>query len=306
MVPGVRFDPSDAMADLAALFEAGSADELHRALVLGVSAHRANEPPVPVGLLRRVHAAGADRVGETVLLLATDPRWERAAGLMDAIAVTEVVDDEVLDLLARAFIQADEHVWWRCPDDWFDGEVLIELGDGSPVDDSSDGEVPEDEPVDAEQPADAAPTVVRRRLPPAVRRWAVRRALAGEPARWAAVHQRASAAPAKVAAPLLLGLLDSVGLVPPAARRVVIEAAMACNDATVRMAGLRHLATEDRGAAIARAAADPNSRVRLWGESLAVAAELPGRASGGEADADQVRSPADGGSSSQDGQGTLF
>ncbi|MEZ5234512.1 MAG: hypothetical protein R2749_17660 [Acidimicrobiales bacterium] len=164
---------------------------------------------------------------------------------MDAFAATGVVDDEVLDLLAQAFVQADEHVWWRCPDDWFDGELVIELGDDAAAGKSSA----------AEEPAGGGPTVVRRRVPPAVRRWAVRRLVAQQPSRWGPVLQLATAAPTKVAAPILLGLLDGEASLTAAAADLVREAAIASSDATVRMAGLRHLAASDRDAAVARAAA---------------------------------------------------
>ncbi|MGE4164166.1 MAG: hypothetical protein AB7G23_20790, partial [Vicinamibacterales bacterium] len=217
--------------------------------------------------------------------------------LMDAFAATGVVDDEVLDLLAQAFVQADEHVWWRCPDDWFDGEVVIELGDETAAGKLSAGE----------ESAGGGPTVVRRRVPPAVRRWAVRRLVGQQPLRWAAVLEVAAAAPTKVAAPILLGLLDGEASLTAAAADLVREAAIASSDATVRMAGLRHLAAADRDAAVARAAADSNARVRRWGESLAVAAAQSGHAPGEDTGAGAVGGPPAGnGNPAQDGQGTLF
>ncbi|MGE0732807.1 MAG: hypothetical protein AB7Q92_32590 [Acidimicrobiia bacterium] len=206
----------------------------------------ADVEPSPVGGGEQAVVAGGDDVnpgcernGEVDHVVAP------SVDLMDAFAATGVVDDEVLDLLAQAFVQADEHVWWRCPDDWFDGELVIELGDDAAAGKSSA----------AEEPAGGGPTVVRRRVPPAVRRWAVRRLVAQQPSRWGPVLQLATAAPTKVAAPILLGLLDGEASLTAAAADLVREAAIASSDATVRMAGLRHLAASDRDAAVARAAA---------------------------------------------------
>lgn len=166
----MRYSADDHLADLEALLGSATPDELHRALVLGVPAFSRHEVSWPVRLLREVHKAEPEHVGESVVLLATDPRWKSARGLMPALAESGVVADEVLDVVATAFVQAGEFVWWRCLGDWFGHGVAVELDDGGAVDVAASS-VGDDE--------DSESTVVRRRVSIDARRWAVHRLLTG-------------------------------------------------------------------------------------------------------------------------------
>ena len=76
----MRYTAEERSADFAALQEAASPAELHHALVMGWPAAFGNEASWPIELLRRVHGTDSDGVGETVALLATDPRWKSVKG----------------------------------------------------------------------------------------------------------------------------------------------------------------------------------------------------------------------------------
>lgn len=273
-------------ADLAGLLGARTPDGLHRALVLQAATFGRNEPSWPVRLLRQVHAAEPARVGDTVVLLATDPRWRSARGLMAAIVASGLVADDILDTVAEAFLHAGAHVWWRCPADWFEGGPTVDIDLPGGPDDPNDPDGPDgpgapdgaDDPGGAEEAV--GPTVVRRSITVDARRWAVQRVVAADPLRWPSVLRHAAGAPRSVASGLLLGLLDSSAAVGEPAARAIERAAIASTDMTARLAGLRRLAERDRAAAVGIALDDPNERIRAWArKSPGGAGDPPGQAS---------------------------
>lgn len=160
------------------MWSANSADDLHRALVLHPIVRRSADAFEPYGLLVKHHETESDSSIVTALLLLTDPRWrDGVSHLVRRIEDAGVLDADALELLARTFLSADKALYWKVPDDWFDEvEVIISF---------------DDEPPPAEQPDEAVgPTVVRRDLPPPLRRWAAARMVRQEPSSWGAVFAR--------------------------------------------------------------------------------------------------------------------
>ncbi len=96
------------LADLQLLLDARDPEELHRVLVLYPPGAFEREPMLPVVYFRNVHERREDGAVVTAMLLATDPRFRTTAGpLIAKIAETAIVPAEELDVLARAFIAAD-------------------------------------------------------------------------------------------------------------------------------------------------------------------------------------------------------
>lgn len=196
------------LADLRLLLDAQDPEELHRVLVLYPPAAFEREPMLPVIYFRNVHERGADGAVVTAMLLATDPRFRTTAGpLIAKIAETAIVPAEELDVLARAFIAADNGLFWECPPHWFVlDSIEIELG----VSQISPVETSEDDEGD-----DIGPTVTRRVVPPALRRWATTRLLAAETAAWSGLFGRARELGGADGGAIIRGLLDMVGSLPP-------------------------------------------------------------------------------------------
>ncbi len=91
-IPGVD-EPygggTPALEDLVALFEAGSAEELWRVLLMGVGLPSSPNSWDPGLVWRHHHDDGQPGALNTALLLCTDQRWRRAtSGLIAAIAST--------------------------------------------------------------------------------------------------------------------------------------------------------------------------------------------------------------------------
>lgn len=196
------------LEDLRLLLDARDPEELHRALVLYPPAAFEREPMLPVVYFRNVHERGAGGAVVTAMLLATDPRFRTTAGpLIARIAETAIVPAEELDVLARAFIAADNGLFWECPPHWFaQGSIEIELD----VSQISPDETSEDDEDDEDRP-----TVTRRVVPPALRRWATTRLLAAEVAAWSGLFGRARELGGADGGAIIRGLLDMVGSLPP-------------------------------------------------------------------------------------------
>ncbi|MEO6123415.1 MAG: hypothetical protein ABIR32_06865 [Ilumatobacteraceae bacterium] len=250
-------DPMDGLGELAALWGATSADELHRVLVLRPVIRRSVDAHEPFGLLAKHHEIEPETSVVTAMLLLTDPRWrDGVPQLVRRIEDEAILDDEALDLLARTFISGDKALYWVLPDDWFGGaELSIDLGEEP---------APVDQPTDDDDDDDDGPTVVRRELPPALRRWAAGRVVRRNPNSWGAVFGRARALDKRSAAAIMSGLLDEVDSIPAPARRLLIGAALDSPDHAVRRAGLELFAVTDGvDAAYARAISDPKRRSEL-------------------------------------------
>lgn len=251
----------DGLGELAALWGATSADELHRVLVLRPVIRRSADAHEPFGLLTKHHEIEPEESVVTAMLLLTDPRWrDGVPQLVRRIEDDAILDDEALDLLAWTFISGDKALYWVLPDDWFGGaELSIDLcEEPAPVDQPTDDDDDDD---------DNGPTVARRELPPALRRWAAGRAVRRNPNSCGAVFGRARELDKRSAAAIMSGLLDEVDSIPAPARRLLIEAALDSPDHAVRRAGLELFAVTDGvDAAYARAISDPNAKIRAWAE----------------------------------------
>ena len=166
-----------------------------------------------------------------------------------------VLDAGALDLLAGTFVSADKVLYWKLPDAWFDVKGVIIGFD--------------DEPPRAEQPGEAVgPTVVRRDLPPPLRRWAAARMVRQEPSSWGAVFARTRQLDPRSSAAIMSGLLDVVDVIPMPAQDLLIRAGLDSSDYAVRRVGLGLVAVRGgSAAAYARAIRDPNARIRAWAQA---------------------------------------
>lgn len=263
----MRHRADDRLDDLSGLVAADSADELHRHLVLRPPGMRERDVFLAITALRHVHQHDSTGVGESIVLIATDPRWQAVGHpLMQAIEGADLVDDELLDVVAEAFVRSGDAVYWQCPDGWFDSDSSIE------IEIQVDGVVDEEDEAGAGADTDSAgaaadgPPVAKRTVFGGTRRWAVERTLRAHPERWSAVLALTDDAPAKRAAAITMGLLDAVDVMPVPAGRLIVHRAIQCGDVVTRLAGLRKLAENDPGEARAIGQRDVNKRVRDWAE----------------------------------------
>jgi hypothetical protein len=95
---------SSALEDLVARFEAGSAEELWRVLLMG-----GGLPSSPnswdAGLVwRHHHDDGQPGALDTAVLLCTAHRWRATSGLIAVIASSGLLDVDALAELARRFL----------------------------------------------------------------------------------------------------------------------------------------------------------------------------------------------------------
>ena len=120
------------------------------------------------------------------------------------LAETAVVPAEELDVLARALIAADNGLFWECPPHWFSqGSIEIELEVSQTLPDETAGD------------DEDGPTVTRRVVPPALRRWATTRLVTAEVARWSGLLGRARELGGADGGAIIRGLLDMIGYLPP-------------------------------------------------------------------------------------------
>jgi hypothetical protein len=170
------------MADLGTLVAAHNADSLWRALVLRPPAAYKRDATLPLVYFKAAHRDDAEGAATTAMLLVTDPRSTVASSqIMSRIEETGIVPDDHLNLLAEMFVRAKPRMYGKCPDDWFDAELVIDLG---PIGD--DIERDEDEP-DGESPK----AVVARSVPDVLRRWGVTRLIRVDRGYWSGLLARA-------------------------------------------------------------------------------------------------------------------
>ena len=111
-------------------------------------------------------------------------------------------------------------------------------------------------------------TLVRRDLPPPLRRWAAARMVRQEPSSWGAVFARTRELDSRSAAAIMNGLLDVVDMVPMPTQDLLVRAGLDSSDHAVRRVGLGLVAARDgSAAAYARAIRDPNARIRAWAQA---------------------------------------
>jgi hypothetical protein len=254
-------DPEDGLQELAELWSASTAEELHRVLVLHPVVRRSADAYEPFALLAKHHESEPDSSLVTAVLLLTDPRWRGGVShLVRHIENEGPLDADALDLLARTFLSADKALYWQVPDDWFDSEGIDISFDDQPFEEEADEDEQADEPV--------GPTVARRDLPPPLRRWAAARIVKRDPSSWGAVFDRTRHLDPRSSAAVMNGLLDVVEMIQISAQNLLITAALDHSSHEVRRLGLGLLAERDGfDAAHARAITDPNARIRAWAEA---------------------------------------
>ena len=107
---------------------AETAEDLHQTLVLHPVRTGWADASEPYSLFVKHHEREPGQSIATATLLLTDGRWSNAARpLMIKIEESGLLTDDALDLLARAFLAADDAVYWAVPDVWFEGGLEIEL-----------------------------------------------------------------------------------------------------------------------------------------------------------------------------------
>jgi hypothetical protein len=201
--------------ELAVLFGAESADELHRRLVvLPTVPGNTSDSFVPRCLFHQFHDGQPEGAATTAMLLVTDRRWRTATGrLFRRIVESGLVPVEDLDLLAQAFLAAGSVVYWEASADWFDGpEIAIDGPDG-------ESEETDDSRAAAE---DDGLVVVAREVRPPLRRWAAERRVRADPGIWGAMVARARELDSKNGAAVLRGVLDAIDTLPQPARTLVL------------------------------------------------------------------------------------
>lgn len=213
----------------------------------------------PYLLFMRFHRQDSTDADITAALLCTDHRWRKASHhLIDRVAVSDVLDDEQLDVLA----------------DWFSGEdfeILIEHSDDGCPDGAS---------------------AVRRPIWPPLRRWAARRQVERYPERWRDVVEAAETLASRDAAATVAGVMEAADHVSPDQRTTLAEIGLNHGSGTVRLAALPILAsTAGADAAIAVAQQDPSAKVRAWKPPHATLVADPGNTSPSSAAAETPCAP---------------
>ena len=233
-------DDQTLLEDLVALHTSDDAGELHRRLLcFGAGGGNKSDAFEPWCLFHHVHAEEPDGAVVTALLLLTDGRWRNATGrLVRQIEESGLVPDDQLDLLAQTFLAAGPQLYWEAPGDWFTGPAFM-------LDPDVPGAIEvleDDEPGDPED----GPVVFAREVRPPLRRWAAVRVVGSDPSCWGAVVQRARQVDPRGGAAIIHGLLDSIGLLTPAARDLVLDLAESWPQRRVREAAtaLRHAPPE--------------------------------------------------------------
>jgi len=252
-------DPDDGLAELADLWSAETADDLHRVLVLYPPVRRSADTFEPVQLLVKHHDAEPGSSIVTAVLLLTDRRWSKGASqLVRRIEEADILKSGELDLLAEAFVASDGAVYWEVPEDWFgEDSIVIDL-DSSGLPLAGDAaEVPD------------GPAVARREVFPPLRRWASSRLTHRDSTGWGESLARARDLGGRGGAALVSGLLDAIDTLSPAVQDLMIETAVDWPDQAVRLQGFGLLA-ERQGPQVAhdRAIGDPSARVRSWANSI--------------------------------------
>ncbi|MGQ0824677.1 MAG: hypothetical protein ACT4OX_06580 [Actinomycetota bacterium] len=251
-------DPDDRLAEFSALWSAATPDELHRVLVLERPVRSSAEDFEPFALLQRHYETEPAATMVTALLLLTDRRWRGGVGqLVRRIAASDVLADDDLELLARAFLYAGRVIYWAIPDDWHSDERIVSVSAPTTM---SDAQEEEGAGLGA-----VAPRFVFHPL----RRWAAGWLVQREPSAWSAIWAAAKELDARAAAAVLAGLLDERAALAPNVRELIVNEARRSGDAGVRKLGYMALAERDGAeAAYALATRDKNAHIRAWVPSL--------------------------------------
>lgn len=253
-----QVDPGDGMGEVADLWSAETADDLHRVLALYPPVRPSSDAFEPFLLLQKHHEFETSTSAVTAMLLVTDRRWRGGVGkLVHRIAESEILDEEQLDLIAQTFLAADDAVYWQVPDEWFGEDVIvIDLGDDVTG-------------VDQDESAPDGPALVRREVAPPLRRWAAAHVVARDSSAWSSVLARARVLDARAGAAVAAGILDAVESLLPKVQDLLIGEATRWPNQAVRQLGLALIAErQGSDAAYALARDDPNARIRAWAVSL--------------------------------------
>lgn len=251
-------DPEGCLSELVPLWTAASADALHRVLVLQPHGRESADAFEPMALLAEHHATEPESSVATATLLLTDRRWRAGVGqLVRAIADSGLLTAEQLDGLALAFLAADRHVYWPVPDAWFTAESVTMVVS----DDAGEGA--------AQVAVSEGPAVAARDVAPPLRRWAAARLVAGEPAAWTRLLERAQDLDARHGAAVVAGMFDSIDCLPSGAQDWLVTKGTTWPHHSVRRAALEVVAVRDGAhVAVQRARADPNAKIRDWAATL--------------------------------------
>jgi hypothetical protein len=186
-------------------------------------------------------------------------RWRKGVGrLVQRIAGSGMMEDADLDVLARTFVTAGDHVYWEVPESWFSAEsiVITIAGESDNVDDTDEA-------------PDEKGTVVARRVHPPLRRWAVAHLVARDPTTWHALFTNAGERSGTDGAAMMAGLFDGFDHLPDAARRAIISKGLDWPRGNVRRMALERFADlGHRQLAHDIAVLDANAQVRKWAPAL--------------------------------------
>jgi len=261
-LPGVNRSSDDSdglLAEYVELWTAESADDLQRVLALRQPFRASADWSEPLQLLAKHHENEPHTSTVTATLLLTDTRWRKGVGrLVGHIAGSGMIEAADLDILARTFVAAGDHVYWEVPESWFGNESAIIY-----IDAAADG------PDDIDVVPDDKGLVVARRVHPPLRRWAAAHLVARDPSEWGLLFANARDRLGAHGAAILRGLLDGLDHVPDDARRTIIDAGIEWPQPGVRKHALERLADlGDRQLAHDRALRDAGARIREWAPAL--------------------------------------
>lgn len=252
-------DPDDLFQEFADLWTAKTAEELHRVLTLHQPFRSSADSFEPYSLLAKHHKSEPHTSTVTATLLLTDMRWRKGVGrLVQRIAESGMIEDADLDLLARTYVTAGDHVYWEVPESWFSAESIVITIAGE-----------SDNAHDTDEAPDEKGTVVARRVHPPLRRWAVAHVVARDPNTWRPLLTNARDRSGTDGAAMMAGLFDGFDHLPDAARRAIISAGIDWSRGNIRRMALERFADlGHRQLAHDIAVLDANAKVRKWAPAL--------------------------------------
>lgn len=253
-------DEWERFEDLVALHTAGDVEEFRRRLVCyPAGPTNKSDSFEPLCLFKQFHENLPQGAATTAVLLVTDERWRSGAGrLMRHIDESGLIPSGELDLLAQTFLAAGPQVYWEAPGAWFGGPAItIDLG---PHEDDTDDSDDSDGDLSPEDAADDGPVVVARQLRPPLRRWAAGRIVRAEPSAWGALIKRARDSDPTAGAAIMLGVLDGIDALTPAARASVAKLGTAWPQRAVRNTATAIINRPECDAASSPVAAEPGSK----------------------------------------------
>lgn len=260
------------LEDLITLHTAASVEDLWRTLILGPDL-RYGQLFEAVGLFKRHHGNGEPEALSTALLLCTDRRWDAESGrLVAALVATDILGDADISELIECFLWSDRYRV-TYPAAWVSPEWLeIDLGNGPETLGSRLVHVDPDSPVPVERP-----------IAPPLRRWAAAADLRRDPRRWTTLTGRALELDSRQGTAVMAGILDAVDVLDHRTARQAIDRGLGWPRGSVRVQALDLLAGVDAELARARAAVDPDAKVRAWISRRARRDALAARAGHAEA-----------------------